>query len=103
MDFNMNIIDIVISEEGPAVNHDLNANLGRKGARDNSNPDDNRRGRLASYPNMKWVQACTLHPHFLQISIHGITKSGLPDIIETVHTNKSTLLGVKVCFRTLWN
>ena len=81
-----------------ALSCDLDALLGREGARDNSHPYDNGRGRLASVPHANWVQTRPLHSIGVQIANHGGTDRGLPDLSERVQANRARLLGKKVCF-----
>jgi hypothetical protein len=92
-------VNIVSGKDTLAVSRDLDALLGREGARDNSHPYDNGRGRLASVPHANWVQTRPLHPLGVQISNHGGTDRGLPNLLERVQAGRARLLGKKVCFR----
>jgi hypothetical protein len=96
--FDVDVVDTVSGKDTLAVSRDLDAILGREGARDNSHPYDNGRGRLASVPHANRVQTRPLHPLGVQIANHGGTDCGLPDLSERVQADRTRLLGKKVCF-----
>ena len=68
----MDVVDTVSGKDTLAASRDLDAIPGREGARDDSYPYDNGRGRrLASVSHANWVQTRTLHPLRVQIDNHG--------------------------------
>jgi hypothetical protein len=100
--FNVDVVDIVSGKDTLAASRDLDAILSREGARDNSHPYDNGRGRLASVLHANWVQTCPLHSLGVQIVDHGGTDRGLPDLSERVQADSTRLLWKKVCFGARW-
>lgn len=96
----MDVVDIMSSEDVLAVSRDLDAILGREGARDNPNPYDNGMGRgHTSIPYANWVQTCPFHLLGVQIVNYGRSDHGLPDLPEGVQAHRTNLFGKKICFR----
>jgi hypothetical protein len=100
-DFDVNIVDAIITEDRAALDGHLDALFGRERARLNSNEDDGGRGRLAGYANAKGGHTVTLDPHPLQMMIHGRTDSALPDLVKTMRAERRQLLEVQRSFRIL--
>lgn len=94
----MHVIDIVSGKDPLAVSHNLNTNLSSERARKNADPHDSKRGRVTNMPPANGVQTRTLDPVGTQIANHGRTDQGLPDVLERVEAERTSLLRNKVCF-----
>ena len=66
----MGVVDTVREKDRSAANGDVDAILGRNGARHDL-LDDNGSGTVANFPEANWVQTRVLHPLSHQVSIHS--------------------------------
>lgn len=96
--FDVDVVHLVSGKDALAMNSDLDAILGREGARDNSDPYDSGTGNLVIVTYTYWVYTRPLHPLGIQIFEYGGTNRGLPDVSERVRAQRIKLLGDKVCF-----
>jgi hypothetical protein len=96
--FDMDVVNIASRKYTLAVSRNFDTILGREESRENSYPYNSGRGTLASVPHANWVQTRTPHPFGVQIVNHGGTDCGLPDLLERVQAERTSLLGKKICF-----
>ena len=96
VDYDVDVIDIVLEEDRSAMDNDLNAKFGRESAMVDSDQDEGGRGRLANYADSEGVENRALHLLLEQVTTHSRTDSVLPDLIETVRPEGSQLLGNQV-------
>jgi hypothetical protein len=92
----VDVVNIVSGKNTLAVSRDFDTIHGKEGARDNSYPYNNGRGRHASIPHANWVQTRPLYLLVVQIINYGGTDHVLPDLSERVQADRTGLLGKKV-------
>ena len=94
----MDVIDAISGQDVLALNGNVDANLGSKGAWKDSNPNDRGRRGVASIADAEDVQAREFYVHTMQVADYFGADRALPDPPKRVtKAEGSKLLRNKVC------